>query len=377
MEYREIPKLGVKTSLLGFGCMRFPLKPDGSINENSVKKLLDAAYKAGVNYFDTAYNYLGGQSEVVVGRILDRYPRDSYYLATKLPNWKCNEPGDAERIFEEQLQKLHKDYVDFYLLHSVGRESFDKLAGLGVIEYCEKLKAEGRIRNFGFSFHDDYAAFEHIINYRDWDFCQIQYNYMDTETQAGIRGYNLAAQKNVPLVVMEPLKGGTLSKLPPQMRETLVAVVPERSPSSWSLRWLAAQENIKVILSGMTYPWQLKDNLETMNSIGEFTVAEKTTVEDVRDAIRARVRNGCTGCSYCMPCPQGVDIPGNFRRWNEEAMYKNTGAGKNWHFSIGPSGEGGPEKCIACGKCEKICPQHLHIIENLKTIRAENEKNRG
>lgn len=211
MEKRRLEKIGVETSLLGFGCMRFPVTAEGKIDEPVAEKMLDAAIAAGVNYIDTAYSYHGGESETFVGKAMGKYARDSYYLATKLPCWNVAAAEDVERLFGEQLSKLRTDYIDFYLMHALNRESFRKMVGLGVLEKLEELKAQGKIKYLGFSFHDDYEAFEEILSYREWDFCQIQLNYMDVDEQAGMKGYKLVEERKIPLVVMEPVKGGTLA----------------------------------------------------------------------------------------------------------------------------------------------------------------------
>ncbi len=369
MEYRWIN--GVKTSLLGYGCMRFPQQKDGKIHFEATEKLLDTAYANGVNYFDTAYNYHGGESEVVVGKILGKYPRDSYCIATKLPYWEINTPEDVSRVFEEQCKRLNKDYIDFYLLHALNREAFDKLVRLGALETCQRLQQEGKIRQLGFSFHDSYEAFSYILNYRKWDFCQIQYNYMDIDLQAGSKGYALAKEKGIPLVIMEPLKGGRLAKLPPKVQDILSRSVEGRSASAWSLKWLAAHDNVGVILSGMTTMEALLENLTTLSDTATFTPEEEQTVGDVRQAILARVKNGCTGCGYCMPCPGGVDIPGNFRAWNNFAMYEDCTPSQSKFFTRGPIVENGPEKCLNCGKCETMCPQHIEIRKDLVKITGE------
>ena len=247
MEKRKIEKLGISPSLLGFGCMRLPLCADGTIDEARAEKLIDEAMAKGVTYYDTAYPYHNGDSEPFVGKVLDKYDRSSYYLATKLPCWKVNCLDDAKRLFEEQLTRLHKDYVDFYLLHALDKSRWTLMKELGVVEYCEELKKQGKIRYLGFSFHDDYEAFEEILSYKDWDFCQIQYNYMDTDTQAGDKGYELSVKKDVPLVIMEPVKGGSLASLPDEVTGELRQTRPNASLASWALRWVASHENVKVI----------------------------------------------------------------------------------------------------------------------------------
>lgn len=364
MEYRKLFNDETKTSLLGVGCMRFPCRADGSIDTEAVDALVKAAFDGGVNYFDTAYNYQDCKNEAVVGDALSKYPRDSYYVATKMPPWFVKTAEDAERVFNEQLAHLRTDHIDFYLLHSMDRATYDRFVEIGVVDFCEKMRAEGKIKKLGFSFHDGYEVFESIITSRKWDFCQIQLNYMDSETQAGLKGVELAAKLGIPLVIMEPLKGGTLSELPESIMSAFTERAPGRSASSWSLRWLAAIPNITVVLSGMNSLTQLAENLHTMSTIAPFTGAERAAVAEVKARLSARVKNGCTGCRYCMPCPAGVDIPGVFRQWNEKAIYEGTGDGKNWRWSQWT--HGGADKCVECGKCEEKCPQHLHIREDLK-----------
>ncbi len=370
MEFREFEKLGIKTSLLGFGCMRFPLNKDGSIDEVRSEQMLDAAYRRGVNYFDTAYVYHEGNSELFTGRILDKYDRSTYYLATKLPIWAVETVADAERIFREQLKKLHKDYIDFYLLHSFNRETFDKMVRLGILEYMDRLKAEGKIKYLGFSFHDDYEAFEHILRFRSWDFCQIQLNYMDTEIQAGMKGYQLAQELEIPLVIMEPVKGGSIAKLPDTAAAIFESANPGKSPASWALRWVGSLPNVKVILSGMSDETQVADNLETFEHFTPLSSTEYQTIEKVALILKNRVRNGCTGCSYCMPCPAGVDIPRSFDLWNDYGRYGNKGDIR-WQWTFNFEEDKKAKNCADCGQCEEACPQKLSIREHLKQVQSE------
>ncbi len=368
MEYRSMDKLGIKTSLLGFGCMRFP-QQDGKINEPEAEKMIDTAIAAGVNYIDTAYPYHNGDSEPFVGRVLNKYPRDSYYLATKLPCWEVKTLDDAKRLFNEQLKRLDKDYIDFYLLHSLSGSGFDRMVSLGVPEYCDELKKQGKIKYFGFSFHDSYEAFEHIASYRKWDFCQIQLNYMDTDEQAGLKGYELTVKLGIPLVIMEPVKGGSLASLPKDMCDKFAEVCPDNSVASWAFRWVGSLPNVKVILSGMSTPEQVADNLKTFNSFKPLSEKEQETVLTVADMMKKRVNNGCTGCRYCMPCPAGVDIPRNFKVWNSYGIYGNKGSAI-WEWDdIEDNAKA--KNCIKCGKCEKACPQKLSIREDLARLQAE------
>ncbi len=373
MEKRKLENLGIETSLLGFGCMRFPVTAEGKIDEPEAERMLDKAIAAGVNYIDTAYPYHNGDSEPFVGRVLKKYDRHSFYLATKLPCWNVSKKEDAERIFEEQLTRLQTDYIDFYLMHALSGDSFRKMAELGVVEVLERLKAEGRIKYLGFSFHDSYEAFEEILCYRDWDFCQIQLNYMDAESQAGLKGYRLTEERNVPLVIMEPVKGGSLAAFAEDITGKFRALDPEASVASYALRWVGSLPNVKVILSGMSTMEQVEDNLKTFTDFRSLSDEETKTIDDVVALIRSRVQNGCTACRYCMPCPAGVDIPGNFRVWNTYHMYQNYNMVKNsWEKNLGDEKQA--KNCIKCGKCEKACPQKLHIREDLEKVQADMEK---
>ncbi len=373
MEKRRMEGLGLETSLLGFGCMRFPTTADGKIDEAEAQAMLDRAIAEGVNYIDTAYPYHNGESEPFVGRALQKYDRRSFYLATKLPAWLVKSREDAERYFEEQLRRLQTDYIDFYLLHAMSGESYRKMVELGVVAYCEKLKEEGRIRYFGFSFHDSYEAFAEILGSRDWDFCQIQLNYMDAEEQAGMRGYRLAEQKGVPLLIMEPVKGGSLAVFADDITEKLRALDHEASTASFALRWVGSLPNVKVILSGMSTMEQVEDNLKTFSEFKPLSGREASVIEEIVDMIKGRVQNGCTGCRYCMPCPAGVNIPECFSVWNIYHMYQNYNMVKwKWENGIGEAAQA--KNCIKCGKCEALCPQKLSIREDLARAQADLDK---
>ncbi|HJC63976.1 MAG TPA: aldo/keto reductase [Candidatus Blautia merdavium] len=370
MEYRQFEKLGVSPSLLGFGCMRFPQNPDGSICEPEAEKMLDTAIQAGVSYIDTAYPYHNGDSEPFVGRVLKKYDRSRLFLATKLPVWNVKTLDDAKRLFQEQLDRLQTDYVDFYLLHCLDQEKWQLVLDLGLIPYFEEMKKEGKIRFFGFSFHDDFEVFKTILTYRNWDFCQIQYNYVDTDIQAGDRGYELAEELGVPLVIMEPVKGGSLAALPEEVTEPFRSYKPDASISSWALRWVASKPNVKVVLSGMSDMEQVNDNLQTFGSFQPLSLREKELVADVAAAIKKRTKNGCTGCAYCMPCPFGVNIPQNFRIWNDLSMYGNVNRTRQAYFKeLEESARA--DQCQKCGKCEEVCPQSLSIRENLEAAAKE------
>ncbi|MBO7402488.1 MAG: aldo/keto reductase [Lachnospiraceae bacterium] len=370
MHYRIMGKTGVETSLLGYGCMRFPTLENGKIDRYEATRLLLKAYENGVNYFDTAWPYHGGESERFVGEFFRTTGlRDKVYLATKLPVWEVEKLEDAERIFDEQLKHLKTDYIDFYLLHALNAERFDKMVELGVVKLLEGYKEEGKIKNFGFSFHDSYETFERIIKYRDWDFCQIQLNYMDTEIQAGLKGYELAKELGVPLVIMEPAKGGALTNYAADVNRIFTDAAPDKSVASWAFRWVGSFRNVKVILSGMTKMEQLDDNLKTFDNFEPLTAEESPLVDKLVATVRARTFNGCTGCRYCVPCPGGVEIPRVFRIWNDYGMYNNANAAKRAYFhDMKP--EARADNCLECGVCETACPQSLSIRENLKAAHS-------
>ena len=373
MEKRKLNKLGIETSLLGFGCMRFPTTAEGKIDREQAEKMLDKAYEMGVNYFDTAYPYHDGESELFVGSAMKKYDRSSFYLATKLPLWKIEKLEDVEETFNEQLQKLQMDYVDFYLMHAVSKDRWDKMVAMGVVEKLEQLKEEGKIRYLGFSFHDEYEVFEEVLRYRDWDFCQIQLNYMDTEIQAGMKGYALTEELDIPLVIMEPIKGGSLAAFAEDITAKFRGLDPDASTASFALRWIGTLPNVKVVLSGMSNMGQVEDNLKTFGEFKPLSDEEQKTIKEIVDLINSRVQNGCTGCAYCMPCPAGVDIPGCFKAWNTYHMYQNYNVVKwSWEKAIGEAKQA--KNCIKCGKCEKVCPQKIQIRENLERVQADLDK---
>lgn len=378
MEKRRLEKLGIETSLLGFGCMRFPVTAEGEIDEPLAERMLDKAIAEGVNYIDTAYPYHNGASETFVGKVLKKYDRSSFYLATKLPCWKVDKLEDVDTIFEEQLGKLQTDYIDFYLLHALDKGRFRKMVELGCVEKLEELKAQGKIKYLGFSFHDSYDVFEEILNYREWDFCQIQLNYMDANEkeefqQAGMKGYRLTEEKGVPLVIMEPIKGGSLAAFPEDITEKYRSLDPDASVASFALRWVGSLPNVKVILSGMSTMEQVEDNLKTFADFKPLSEKESETIEEIVALINSRIQNGCTGCSYCMPCPAGVDIPRNFRIWNVYHMYRNYDMVKD-RWENGLAEENKAKNCIKCGKCEKACPQKLSIRADLERVQADLDK---
>lgn len=368
MEYVNIEKLGERVSRLGFGCMRFPTTPEGTIDEPRAMAMLDTAYKAGVNYFDTAYFYHNRTSEAFVGRALARYPRKSVKLATKLPISLIESAGQAKEIFEGQFKSLQVEYFDFYLLHCINQKNWEKVRRFGLIDFLLEQQKQGRIRHLGFSFHDSYELFEEVLTCRDWDFCQIQFNYMDTDIQAGMKGYELAAQRGIPVIVMEPVKGGSLATLSEDICRRFTQARPDWSVASWAMRWVKSLPNCKIILSGMSDEAQVADNLATFAEPGGLTQEEQQVVREVRAMIEARTFVGCTDCKYCMPCPFGVNIPQNFRMMNNFAKYSNESRLCSEWKDMEEAERAG--QCRRCGKCETACPQQLPIREKLHEIAA-------
>ncbi|MCD7808571.1 MAG: aldo/keto reductase [Erysipelotrichaceae bacterium] len=371
MEKRLMENLGITNSLLGFGCMRFPTNDDGSINEKEAEKMIDTAIKNGVTYIDTAYPYHNGDSEPFIGRVLNKYDRNQYTLATKLPIWNVNSQEDVRKIFEEQLQRLDKNYVDFYLIHALDKDRWQKVLDYHVLDVCEELRNEGKIKYIGFSFHDEYEVFENIITSYSWDFCQLQINYMDMHIQAGQRGIDLLTKLGIPLVVMEPIKGGSLANLPDDVTKMFKDYDDSKSLASWALRYVGTLPCVKVILSGMSTLDQVQDNLDTFNHYTNLNDDELKVIERVADTLHKRTQNGCTGCSYCMPCPFGVDIPTNFKYWNNYYIY---GEDKFKDRYASMKDDAKASHCQKCGKCERMCPQHISIRDDLVRVNQDLSK---
>ena len=309
-----------------------------------------------------------------MGRVIAKWDRSSFYLATKMPLWNCKSLDDAKRIFEEQLQRLGVDYIDFYLLHSLHKARYEKAKAMGLVDWLWQQKAAGRIRNFGFSCHDNSAGFEYILRDQPWDFCQLQYNYLDRDDRAeeisGDRGYQLTEECGVPLIIMEPIKGGTLASLPADAAAPLHELRPDATDASWALRWVGSHKNVHVILSGMSAEDQLTDNLATFDHFEPLSPAENAAVESVANELHRRIKIGCTGCRYCMPCPMGVDIPDNFSIWNKLGMFGQKDAVKTQWTARFPDNEKALH-CVRCGKCEAVCPQKLPIRDSLAQLQKE------
>lgn len=370
MKKRFFERTNAETSLLGFGCMRFPIHEDGTINEELTFKMLDKAYEQGVNYYDTAYTYHEGTSEIVLGKWLQTKPRESLYVVTKSPMWNIKKPEDFDAILDEQLQKLQVDYIDFYLMHCLDQEKWEMIQNFKLLERAEAARKAGKIKRLGFSFHDEYPVFEEILNAHEWDFCQIQFNYMDTDVQAGLKGYELAKSKGIPMVIMEPIKGGQLANVPEEIKEVFQSMHPTWSDASWALRFVASFENIYCVLSGMSDMAQVEDNLNTFHEFEPLSKSEMEVIAQAKQLFDARVQVPCTGCRYCMPCPFGVDIPKNFRILNNACIYNRMERGKKQYANL----EGKSELCQKCGACMAQCPQHIQIPDMLEKVTEQLSK---
>jgi len=377
MQYRSFGRLDWKVSALGFGCMRFPTSDGERLSPNIVEaeslRMVRCAIDNGVNYLDTAYPYHGGQSEVVVGKALRGGYRERVKLATKLPVWLVEGPADFDRLLNEQLEKLQTGYIDFYLLHALSHSRWrDIVLKHKLLDRAEAALADGRIRHLGFSFHDEYEGFEEIVNGSDlWSFCQIQYNYMDTENQAGVRGLKLAASKGLAVVIMEPLMGGRLADPPKDVLEAMENFPARRSPAEWALQWLWDQPEVSVVLSGMSTMAQAEENLRfaDRSRIGSFSPADQALIAEVREKYCARTVIPCSKCNYCMPCPNGVWIPANFEFYNYARLYDDA-AGARFKYQVFLTEEQRSGSCIACGACEELCPQKIEIGEWMPKVTA-------
>lgn len=376
MEYRNFGKTNFKPSALGFGCMRFPQLPGegNEVDEVEATRMVRYAIDQGVNYVDTAWPYHGGQSEVLVGKILQDGYREKVALATKMPSWLIEKVEDFDYYFSAQLERLQTDHIDFYLLHALNQKHWDNYLNLKVFDWVEKQMADGKIRHIGFSFHDEYPVFEKILTgYDHWDFCQIQYNYMDVDYQAGERGLKLASERGLGVVIMEPLKGGKLAIEVPPAPVKAVFDQAERTwkPAEWALQWLWNQPEVGLVLSGMSTFEQVEQNLvsASRSGIGSLSASEVNTIENVRNAWQGLAPVACTHCEYCLPCPNDVLIPQIFAIYNNAMMYGEQERGQRTYESqIAEANQA--DACIECGECESLCPQHLTIIDYLKDAHA-------
>lgn len=375
MKYRS-DKYGNQISVLGYGCMRFTSKM-GKIDFEKAEKELLTAYNAGVNYYDTAYIYPG--SEAFLGEVFEKNNiRDKVYIATKLPQYMIKTKEDIEKYFEEELKRLRTDHIDFYLMHMLADiKSWDKLKALGIEEWIKNKKENGKIKQIGFSYHGNSDMFCKLIDCHDWDFCQIQYNYLDENSQAGRTGLNYAASKGIPVVIMEPLRGGRLANnLPEKAQKLFEKYEIKRTPAEWAFRWLWNQKEIMCVLSGMNSIQMVEENVKNASNaeIGELTEKDEELLKNVVAAINEKMKVPCTGCRYCMPCPKSVDIPGTFSAYNKKYADGKFTALKEYIMCTAMRKDStAASNCVACGKCEQHCPQNIQIREELKKAKKELE----
>lgn len=364
MQYR-MNKAGEPISVLGYGCMRFSRK-GGKIDIDKAEKEIMRAVDAGINYFDTAYMYAG--NEAALGEIVKRRNiRDKINIATKLPQYMVKKTEQLDKFFEEELRRLKTEYIDYYLMHMISDfGAWERLERLGIKEWIAKKKKSGQIRYIGFSFHGNTEQFIKVLDAYEWDFCMIQYNYVDENTQAGRKGLMAAHEKGIPVMIMEPLRGGKLvSMLPKEAKALMADNEKKRSPAEWALRWVMQQPEVSCVLSGMNSMEMLEENIRIANEvqIGEFDEADNKLMSDVKKIINAGIKVNCTACRYCMPCPGNIDIPGTFSAYN--TMYTESKAGGRREFIQAVALQKETRKCINCGKCESHCPQKLEVRKEL------------
>ena len=384
MQKRGFQRGGEQISLLGFGCMRLPKngKNDNDIDYDAAEKMIDYAYAQGVNYFDTAYMYHDGESERFLGKVLKKYPRESYYLTDKMPGWMAKDLAGAKRIFAEQLERCQADYFDFYLCHSVGRSGYKEyFEDEGMYDYLLSEKEAGRIRHLGFSFHGEVHQLEEIIALHDWDFVQIQLNYLDWEVQDAKRQYEIIKEKGIQCIVMEPVRGGNLVLLPEICKQRMQQRDPKRSIASWAIRYAASFENVLTVLSGMTAMEHVEDNIETIQSFVPLNDEDREFLYDIAKVYLATGTIPCTGCRYCMDCPAGVNIPGVFQVYNDcaEIMAQATASGEPGAYEtylkayrkrlLELEEKERAQHCVRCKKCTEHCPQGIPIYKKMEELK--------
>ncbi len=377
MQYRTLVKGAPEVSALGFGCLRFITK-NGKIDETLADRQMLYAYEQGVNYFDTAYIYSAGQNEIVLGNFIKRHNlRDKVYIADKLPLYLVLKPSHIEKYFETQLQRLQTDYIDYYLLHMLDSlEAWKRLKNLGILQFIAEKKRKGQIKHIGFSFHGRSEEFSKILDDYAWDFCQIQFNYLDENHQAGLAGLNYAHKLGVGVCIMEPLRGGNLAaKAPTKVIDEFKKYPEKRSAAHWALRWVLNHEQVGTVLSGMNDMAHIKENVMVANSspVNCMDEEELSMIDNVKQIYKQLTKVPCTGCNYCMPCPFGVDIPATFTDYNSKYFFENY---VTWQYMYRAAGgtngvKAGGNSCTNCKKCMKHCPQHIEIPKKLKDAHKE------
>ena len=382
MKYRRLGKTNLEVSILGFGCMRFPIRrgsggtteimePHAEIDEEKSAAMIHQAIEHGINYFDTAYLYHNGKSEPFLGKTLGTR-RGRVIVATKLPTWLVQSPDDFQRLLDEQLQRLETQYIDIYLLHGLDRGAWDRMKEMGVLSFLDRIQADRLSRFVGFSFHDDVRTFKEIMDAYDWAVCQIQYNYFDEHFQAGKEGLEYAASKGIGVVVMEPLRGGKLARrVQGQIQAIWDSARQRRSPAAWALQWVWNHAQVATALSGMSSMEQLQENIAVAGAAeaNTLTADELAIIGQVAEAYRKKLKVDCTTCGYCLPCPNGVKIPTNFCLYNDAFVFDSGElAVKLYNDMLSP--EQRASNCSECGECEDRCPQKIQIMEELKKVHA-------
>lgn len=376
MNYRTFGKTGEKVSSLGFGLMRLPVVDgdDAKIDYDLAVPMVRKAIDEGVTYLDTAWPYHGKMSEPFVAEVIKDGYRDKVTIASKLPSWMIKETEDFDKYIDEQLEKLQVEQIDYYLVHAVNKDFWKNMVPLGLLDFLDNIKADGRVKHVGFSFHDDLDTYKEVIDAYDWDFVQIQLNYIDTDHQQGIEGLHMAAERNMGVIIMEPLRGGRIVDVPTEVQDLYDGAENNYSNVEWAFKWLLDMPEIHVILSGMSTMDHVEDNLRIFNEneAGCMTDAEHEIMAKAADAFNKRIQVNCTACNYCMPCPVGVLIPKNFTLYNEYYKFDHEGTKANMKRQYaGFKDEEKATACIECGACEAVCPQHISIIEDLKKVGAE------
>lgn len=366
IDRRMIPQLGCEISRLGYGGMRFPKNGDEVDVEEAVK-LLRKAYDMGVNYFDTAVVYHKGESEKIFGKAFEIYDRSSYYLADKMSIWVCKDEQEMKDLFERQLKTLKTDYIDFYLVHSLNRNHYQKVKEFHCVEFLQEMKRQGKIKHLGFSFHDTYPVFTQILNDYDWDFVQIQLNYLDWQNQGAEQLYRELEKRNLPCMVMEPVRGGYLATLDEQRAKPFLEMEPNRSIASWAIRWVESLPQVTVVLSGMSDMAQLEDNVSLLTGFEPMNEKELEAVAKVVEEIRKVNDIPCTGCRYCMDCPMGVDIPEIFAIYSRLKIFGKDKSFVEDYKEVMENGNGA-EHCVGCQQCMNHCPQSIEIPDKLAMI---------
>jgi predicted aldo/keto reductase-like oxidoreductase len=369
MDRKIIESFDVSLPKLGFGCMRLPVK-EGKIDYNEARELIRHAMDNGLNYFDTAYNYHSGESQEFLGKVLPEFKREDYYLTNKLPVWKVKDENDAEKLFNEQLEKCNTEYFDFYLLHSLNKNTIETVEKFNLYDFIKRKKDEGKIKNIGFSYHDSNDILEKFVNAHKWDFVQLQINYWDWTEYDAKGAYEILEKHNIPCFVMEPVRGGFLASFAPSAMNHIKSYNAEKSAASWALRWVSSLPNVAITLSGMSNMEQLNDNLNTFTDLKPLNDEEYNVIDKVVEELRKIKPVPCTGCRYCMDCSFGVDIPGIFEIYNDYKKSENKDIASRSYFLF-TAEEARADKCQKCGECMSKCPQQINIPEELEKIHQE------